>query len=607
MLLELTEKTRIYERRNELLAVLNPAAPGWASAVRDRFEPHNGQTIPGDAVAAWKYRQLHQEILRRAALDERELTHRLRQKREALRSTTARLIDTLAWSEQLKRTDLNAKQALQGWADTQKKIGKGTGKRAPSLQMEARRLLAEAKDAVPVWIMPLSRVAESFDPTSRFDVVIIDEASQSDVTGLLAWYLGRQVVVVGDHEQVSPMGVGQQIATITALTVQHLQEIPNKHLYDGATSIYDLARQSFGGTIALREHFRCVPDIIEFCNDLCYDFQIHPLRDPSRVPGPHVIEYVVPPALGIDRSGKTNKAEARIVAALIKAVTEAPEYESKTLGAITLLGDEQADLIQEMAVSLIGAVDLEARRFVAGNSAQFQGDERDVVMLSMVDVATSGQLNLRQTESLKQRYNVAVSRARDQLWLVHSLDPNRHLKPGDLRRRLIEYVRNPFTGRRVLELANQRAESPLEKAISERLKAAGYRVTPRVTVGRYRIDMVVTDGTKQVALECDGDRYHRLDQIPEDMTRQAVLERSGWTFIRVRGTRFYRDSDATMAWVFAELSRLGIEPIGSAPSPAAVEATARGFRDRVVLRAWEIMVEQGWTGAAAPSEPVASA
>ncbi len=52
---------------------------------------------------------------------------------------------------------------------------------------EARKTLGECRAAVPVWIMPLSRVIESFDiATTRFDVVIIDEASQSDVLGLVA-------------------------------------------------------------------------------------------------------------------------------------------------------------------------------------------------------------------------------------------------------------------------------------------------------------------------------------------------------------------------------------------------------------------------------------
>jgi hypothetical protein len=113
-------------------------------------------------------------------------------------------------------------------------------------------------------------------------------------------------------------------------------------------------------------------------------------------------------------------------------------------------------------------------------------------------------------------------------------------------------------------------------------------------VGAYRIDMVVSCGDHQVALECDGDRFHGLDQIPQDMARQAVLERAGWRFIRVRGTRFFRAPETTMVWVFEELARLGVEPVGDLT--AAVHANGEGqvARDAIVRRAWEIMREQGW-------------
>lgn len=591
----LAGKEAVWRRRRELSARLAHAAPEWARAVHQREAPHETSALPGDARNAWRWRQLQQEIERRAQLDEISLARRLSQRQLALRQTTADLIDRRAWSSQLRRTNLQARLALQGWADTVRRIGRGTGRRAPVLQAEARRLLTRARDAVPVWIMPLSRVAENFDPAERkFDVVILDEASQSDVTGLLAWYLGERVAVVGDHEQVSPLAVGQDLDTVSSLIVQHLAGVPNSHLYDGRTSVYDLARQSFGGTIALREHFRCVPDIIGFSNELCYNFEIRPLRAPGSAPRPHVVEYVVSPALSPDRSGKANLAEARSVVALLKAITEEEQYRDKTVGAITLLGDEQAQLIQELAVGLVGAIELDRRRFLAGNSAQFQGDERNIIFLSMVDTPGPKVLRLSQQESSKQRYNVAASRAKDQLWLVHSLDPNRDLQPNDLRRRLIEYVRDPGAARRAREEVVQRADSPFEVAVAERLIAAGYRVQPQVSVGNYRIDMVVSDSANQAAVECDGDRFHGFEQIPADMARQAVLERVGWQFIRIRGTRFYRDPDGAMEWVFQELRRLGIEPIGLSGSSPDAEADAAEYRDRVTRRAYEIMREQGW-------------
>ncbi len=590
---DLLAKRDLRERREALLERLSSGAPAWARALANREPPHDAVRAPGDVAAAWRWRQLLEELDRRSVLDEIAIARRLETTRQNLRIATSTLIDRKAWLAQLQRTDLAAQQALYGWLDTQRKIGKGSGRRVPELRAQSRKLLSVAREAVPVWIMPLSRVAESFDPARGiFDVVIVDEASQSDVTGLLAWYLGRQVAIVGDHEQVSPLAVGQTVDSANALISEHLTGIPNSHLYDGKTSIYDLARQSFGGVIGLREHFRCVPDIIDFSNHLSYDGEIRPLRNPASAEQPHVVEVVVPPMLASGRDDKTNLAEARIIAALVKAVCDDSEFGDKTLGAITLLGDQQAKLIQEITVSLVGAVELDRRRFAAGNSAQFQGDERDIIWLSMVDAPTGRPLRFSDTQAMKQRYNVAASRARDQLWLVHSLDPARDLQPGDLRRRLIEHVRDPGANRRASQKALAREESPFELDIMRRLAANGFRVTPQVVVGHYRIGMVVSDGAKQVAVECDGDRFHPVERIAEEMTRQAILERAGWRFVRVRGTRFYRDPDGVMGAVIKELKRLGIQPRGEGRE--RVESWGDEVRERLLTRVWKTMLERNW-------------
>jgi very-short-patch-repair endonuclease len=346
--------------------------------------------------------------------------------------------------------------------------------------------------------------------------------------------------------------VGQQIDIIKALIAEHLGGIPNDHLYDGLTSIYDLARQCFGGTIALREHFRCVPDIIEFSNRLSYSGEIRPLRDPGTAPRPHVVEYVADHAGASGRQGRTNPTEARTITALVKAITECATTTARRSAPSPSgrrAGRPDPGPGAKLSVRRAGAPPVRCRKL-----AQFQSDERRVVFLSMVDSPAGAPLAIRREPLFKQRYNVAASRARDQLWLVHSLDPRRDLQPGDLRAALIEHVRDPGARRRALQDAQRRAESPFEMAVMERLVDAGYRVEPQVWVGQYRIDMVVSDGREQVALECDGDRFHGVDEIPLDMARQAVLERAGWRFIRIRGTRFYRDPERTMAGVVETLS-----------------------------------------------------
>jgi very-short-patch-repair endonuclease len=562
----------VYETRMTLLAKLETAAPAWARAIAQRHQPHALSQPPGETAAAWRWRQWLQELERRAAVSMTELQERLDRTEDELRRVAGQIIEHETWAAQRDRTGLQTQQALMGFVQTLHKIGKGTGKRAPDLLREARQLLVSARRAVPVWIMPLNRVYESFDPRhTKFDVVIIDEASQSDVTALAALYLGREHVVVGDKEQVTPDAVGQRVDEVQRLISTALQGIPNNHLYDGQTSIYDLAETAFGGVVALREHFRCVPEIIEFCNHLSYSHAIRPLREP--------LTASVRPALVAhrvhgfrDERGKINRVEAEEIVSLVCACLNDADYarnESRrptSFGIISLLGDEQALLIENLLRWRLPPDVLEKHRLLCGNAAQFQGDERDVVFLSMVDgPLDGGQLSCRDAgpkDLYKKRYNVAVSRARNQLWVVHSLDPETHLKIGDLRRQLIQHARDPQAILRAKENHGTQNDSVFETAVLQRLLAAGYRVQPQWPVGAFRIALVVEGTRRRLAVECDGERWHTPEQLQRDLERQAILERLGWVFVRIRGSVFFRAPETAMAPVFSRLNQLGIEPIG---------------------------------------------
>ena len=595
-----------FTERYELLAKLAPAAPAWARAVETRQKPHDRDEPPGDVSAAWCWCQWKQELDRRAGVSLPELEERLSRTRDELHQLAAQIVELETWAAQRERTGLNEQMALQGFVKTQAKITKTRrGVRDAEMMREARRLLAAARRAVPVWIMPLGRVYESFDPReTKFDVVIIDEASQSDVTALAALYLGCEHVVVGDKEQVTPDAVGQRIDQVQRLISTDLQGIPNSHLYDGQMSIYDLAEMAFGGVIALREHFRCVPEIIQFSNYLSYNQTIQPLREPlSATVRPALVPHRVN---GYRDRGDTNSEEAEEIAALVIACIEQPEYALNefglptTFGIITLLADEQALLIDEILRQRLPDDARQKRRLLCGNAAQFQGDERDVVFLSVVDgPQNDGLLTMRDAGPhglYKKRYNVAVSRARNQLWVVHSVDPATHLKPGDLRRRLIEHARDPEVLLKLLDREGPRTESLFEKQVLQRLVNAGYRVQTQWQVGASRIDLVVEGTQRRLAVECDGERWHTPEKLHEDMERQAVLERLGWVFVRIRGSLFFRDPDAAMAPLFAKLQQLEIEPLGPVSAPSAPVA-AHPLVDRVRRRAQELRAQ--WRAARA--------
>ncbi len=305
---------------------------------------------------------------------------------------------------------------------------------------------------------------------------------------------------------------------------------------------------------------------------------------------PHVVPYRV---RGI-AWGKRNEEEAETIVALIQAMTRHPLYDGKTIGVISMVGEEQALWIDRLLRERMSAQELLQRRLLCGTPAQFQGDERDVVLLSLVDSPNPDgrPLPMRQDDRFKQRFNVAASRARDQLWVVYSLDPSLDLQEGDLRRRLIEYAlhHEEILAQALGEMG--KTESPFEREVFLYLAQAGYRVRAQVPAGRYRIDLVVEGNGQRVAIECDGERWHPIERIEEDLERQAILERMGWRFIRIRGSEFFRDPEATMRRVFANLERMGIAP-GSAPhGPGDPPQPSAPLAEEVIRMAQEILQDR---------------
>jgi very-short-patch-repair endonuclease len=120
-----------------------------------------------------------------------------------------------------------------------------------------------------------------------------------------------------------------------------------------------------------------------------------------------------------------------------------------------------------------------------------------------------------------------------------------------------------------MEMEGSKTESVFEKMVLQRLIDAGYRVQTQWPVGARRIDLVVEGHSKRLAVECDGEKWHTPENLNQDLERQAILERLGWTFVRVRGSVFFRDPDAALAPVFAKIAQLGIEPLGSSQTSAA--------------------------------------
>ncbi|MEO8008814.1 MAG: AAA domain-containing protein, partial [Betaproteobacteria bacterium] len=363
----------------------------------------------------------------------------------------------------------------------------------------------------------------------------------------------RKLLIVGDDRQVSPQAIGLEEERVRSLMQRYLPEqVP---LYRAQMSpdrsIYDLAKVVFAHSgVMLKEHFRCVAPIIEYSKREFYAHELRPLRlaRSSERLDPPLQDFLIGDAR---RDNGVNRAEVEFIVGGIKALAADPKMRSRSVGVVSLLGEE------------LGADVMRRHALTCGDARMFQGRERDIIYLSMVSAPNDVGAPLMR-DTFAQRFNVAASRARDRMILVRSVELH-HLSESDrLRRSLITHFAQPFGDQsvRVTDL-RELCESSSERELFDWLNGEGYLVTPQVAVGAYRVDLVVEGrDDARLALECDGDKYQGPQQWIEDMRRQRSLERVGWVFWRCFAAALRRRREEVLEDLRHALSAQGIEPIG---------------------------------------------
>ena len=472
------------------------------------------------------------------------------------RSLTSKIASKKAWLKVIDTLQNNRtlRQHLTAWVEAVKKIGvTGKGKKALKFQRLAQEQMEYCKDSVPCWIMPLYKVAETVSVSQgMYDYVIIDEASQLGPDAIFLLYIAKKIIIVGDDKQTSPEYVGIDANAMMPHIKNHLKGIPFSDFYGTESSFFDLAKLFCEGVTVLREHFRCMPEIIEFSNRHFYAPEgkgLYPLKQYSENRlDPLITEFCSNGYTEGEGARIINRPEAERIVNTIAKIVNQQKYEGKSIGVITLQGNQQANLIEDLLIKKIGEKEYYKRKIVCGNSSSFQGDERDIVFLSLVTAQNHKRAQLVKPED-QRRFNVAVSRAKEQAWLFHSVQLD-DLNPNDLRYKLLDHFKNYNSYQKPINDTIERNkntqpepfDSWFEVDVYNDIVGKGLSVIPQYEVanGRYRIDMVALfpDGTK-IAIECDGDKWHGPEQFQSDLVRQKVLERCGWQFFRVRGYAYY--------------------------------------------------------------------
>ena len=584
----LAELSRIHGLRPQLdtvarvtRLVAESGAPSYATDLCQPIPELGDHLLPTNWRQSWRLRRLATHL---QAIDAHAALKKLATNRHVVAADLAKAYQDLVvkrtWLKLAENTSSSVRSALQAYLSAIQRIGKGTGKRAVRYRQDARKAAATANAAVPCWIMPHYRVSESLAPElGYFDLVIIDEASQSDLTALPALLRAQKVLIVGDDKQVSPDGVGLEEEKIRTLMGRFLsnQVATYMPLMSPERSVYDLFKVVYAkSSVMLREHFRCVGPIIEYSKREFYNHELQPLRLPR------ASERLDPPLIDVfirdgHRQGDVNQAEATYIVEEIKRIIGDQRFAKRSIGVVSLQGEKQALLIWEQLSREVDLDLLQRHDIACGDARTFQGKERDIIFLSMIIAPGDTRITALTRDTYAQRFNVAASRARDRMYLVRSISPEELSENDRLRRSLVMHFAAPFAQTESpSEDPRTRCESDFERDVYDLLTERGYLVTPQVRVGRFRIDLVVEGSSDaRLAIECDGDRFHGPDRWNDDMHRQRILERAGWRFWRCFAATGVRRKAEVVADLVKTLAEHGIEPGEAHSSTRGIYAEQR--------------------------------
>ena len=255
-----------FKRLDELCAkIATSGAVKWAENLRVLPAGDDDQWTPSGWQQTWEWARAD-NFLR--SLGNRDTVRSLSDRRVAAEAEQRRLFADVI----RLRTFLGLKRGLTEKIDSAlakftaaiARLGRGTGQGATRQRRIIREAAQDAARGIPCWILPEWRVAEQLpSELGVFDLVVVDEASQSDITVFPIILRGRKVLIVGDDKQVSPTVIGIEERQVAQLRATFLSNLPFANQMDPATSLYELGGMVFPGKATmLREHFRCVEPII---------------------------------------------------------------------------------------------------------------------------------------------------------------------------------------------------------------------------------------------------------------------------------------------------------------------------------------------------------
>lgn len=387
-------------------------------------------------------------------------------------------------------------------------------------------------EAFPCWCVTTYAVSGSLPiKPGLFDVVIIDEASQCDIASCFPiLFRAKKAVVVGDDKQLPHLSFLEKAKEQSFLSQYGITDRYQLMWRFRTNSMFDLANYYSMHPVLLDEHFRSLPPIINYSNKEFYGGRIKVMRrnDNSK----KVLETVVVPDGKVDFDATRNLPEIEaLVKRLHEIVVEDERKNPDNPVSIGIISPFRAQ-VEQLKISVAKVLSehmMEKHQIEIGTAHTFQGDERDIILISWAYANNSFPQSLIFLQK-PNLFNVAITRARYQMINFISKDP-RELPEGILRSYLgfVQEYEDRFRLSKSDDFDENIYKNIFEKEVADALRELGHEVTCGVDIAGLSVDLLVDN---KFVIECDGVE----DKTPckvSNMKKQAIIERSGLKVSRI--------------------------------------------------------------------------
>ncbi len=387
-------------------------------------------------------------------------------------------------------------------------------------------------EAFPCWCVTTYAVSDSLPlKPGLFDVAIIDEASQCDIASCFPiLFRAKRAVIVGDDKQLPHLSFLEKAKEQSFLSQYG---IPDKYqlIWRFRTnSMFDLADYYSMNSVMLDEHFRSLPPIINFSNHEFYNDRIRVMRKDNNNEKVLELVEVLDGKVDFDATRNLPEIEA-LVKRLHEIIIEDERNNPENPVSVGIISPFRAQ-VEQLKVSVSKVLSdymIKKHQIEIGTAHTFQGDERDIMMISwaVADNSFTQSLMFMQKPNL---FNVAITRGRNKVINFISRNP-RELPEGHFRNYVsfMQEYQNKAQAVMSGEIDENIYKNSFEREVAEKIRELDHKVCAGSDIAGLSADLLVDD---KFVVEIDGVEDKTKSYI-SNMKKQAIIERSGFKVKRI--------------------------------------------------------------------------